>query len=749
MKLIALLFSTLAPLGILFSQSNIQQSLSVNGTGAAAHASAQLDVSSTDKGVLVPRMTSAQRMAIASPAAGLLVFDTNTNGFWFYNGTNWQTIGSGMTGSPSLIQDADGDTRVLTEKNPNENIIRFDLGGTESMVLRKNASDAIRLEIPGSFLNTFVGQNAGESTMQTPNFGRGNTFTGHAAGRSNTSGRYNTANGLYALESSTTAHENTAYGAFSLNSTTTGHSNTASGSASLYANTTGYSNTANGLEALAFNTTGHSNTASGVAAMYNNSTGNENTASGIETLSHNTTGNSNTAYGVRALYSNTIHSGLVAVGDSALFNNGVGASGALSAINNTATGSKALFANTTGWDNTGIGSKALYSNTSGRNNTAVGSSALYSNIGGSQNTAIGKTALFSNTTGFGNTATGHGALYSNTTGFNITAIGEALFFNTTGYQNTATGSEALYVNTTGFNNTAIGYWALTSNTTGNYNTATGSESLFLNTVGNSNSVLGYEALNYNISGSTNTAIGSSALRVNSTGNNNTAVGAFAGDLYTSNNSTFLGRDAFPLTDGYTNCMGLGLSARPTGSNRIHIGNASIVTIAGQVAFTTYSDQQFKRNVAENVNGLDFILRLRPVTYNLDVHGLAGFLKEDLSRDEAGNITTLPPDEDTRRGRDIKSQVRYSGFIAQEVEAAATAVGYDFSGVDRPQNDAGLYGLRYAEFVVPLVKAVQEQQRVIENGELKMEMLERENAALKSQLEKITTALQGAGIMVEK
>ena len=101
--------------------------------------------------------------------------------------------------------------------------------------------------------------------------------------------------------------------------------------------------------------------------------------------------------------------------------------------------------------------------------------------------------------------------------------------------------------------------------------------------------------------------------------------------------------------------------------------------------------------------------------------------------------------------------------AQEVEAAATVTGFDFSGVDKPQNETGLYGLRYAEFVVPLVKAVQEQQSLlrelgaeIEMQKLEIEKLSRqnvgmegENAALKSQLYKITAALQGAGITVEK
>ena len=49
----------------------------------------------------------------------------------------------------------------------------------------------------------------------------------------------------------------------------------------------------------------------------------------------------------------------------------------------------------------------------------------------------------------------------------------------------------------------------------------------------------------------------------------------------------------------------------------------------------------------------------------------------------------------------------TGFIAQEVEAAANKLNYDFDGVDKPQTKDGVYGLRYGEFVVPLVKAVQE------------------------------------------
>lgn len=58
-------------------------------------ASAQLDVSSTTKGLLIPRMTTLQRTAIVSPANGLMVYDTNLSAFYFYNGTAWAAVNSG------------------------------------------------------------------------------------------------------------------------------------------------------------------------------------------------------------------------------------------------------------------------------------------------------------------------------------------------------------------------------------------------------------------------------------------------------------------------------------------------------------------------------------------------------------------------------------------------------------------------------------------------------------------------------
>ena len=62
--------------------------------------SAKLDVSATDGGLLIPRMTEVQRDAISSPATGLMIFQTDgTVGFYFYDGTAWTALsGSGATG---------------------------------------------------------------------------------------------------------------------------------------------------------------------------------------------------------------------------------------------------------------------------------------------------------------------------------------------------------------------------------------------------------------------------------------------------------------------------------------------------------------------------------------------------------------------------------------------------------------------------------------------------------------------------
>jgi uncharacterized protein (TIGR02145 family) len=78
-----------------------QNGISVNLTGAPADNSAILDVSSTSLGLLIPRMTTEQRDAIASPATSLLIFNTTTNCFEAYVNNSWYSVSCPPCNQPS------------------------------------------------------------------------------------------------------------------------------------------------------------------------------------------------------------------------------------------------------------------------------------------------------------------------------------------------------------------------------------------------------------------------------------------------------------------------------------------------------------------------------------------------------------------------------------------------------------------------------------------------------------------------
>ncbi|HRI23430.1 MAG TPA: hypothetical protein PLZ45_02085 [Ferruginibacter sp.] len=88
-----LLFLFVAGLFFPFQHSTAQ-SLAINTDGSAANVSALLDVKSNTKGILIPRMSRAERNAIASPAAGLLIFQNGPDsiGFYYYTGSEWTWI---------------------------------------------------------------------------------------------------------------------------------------------------------------------------------------------------------------------------------------------------------------------------------------------------------------------------------------------------------------------------------------------------------------------------------------------------------------------------------------------------------------------------------------------------------------------------------------------------------------------------------------------------------------------------------
>jgi hypothetical protein len=278
-----------------------------------------------------------------------------------------------------------------------------------------------------------------------------------------------------------------------------------------------------------------------------------------------------------------------------------------------------------------------------------------------------------------------------------------------------------YTGYSGGGNVSFGYRTLSSVTTGNYNTATGYYALYSNTTGQSNTVSGAYALYNNTTGGYNTANGAYALRYNTTGSNNTAVGSSA-NVNTGN---------------LTNATAIGYNALATSSNQVRIGNSSVTSICGYAAWTNFSDGRAKKNVRTDVPGLDFINRLQPVTYNLDLDAIDGLLKIDKTKRDGEEELSQELIDIEKKAKEAKEKQVQTGFIAQDVEKIAQSIGYDFSGVD--VDETGIYGLRYAEFVVPLVKAVQELSEQNERLQALVESLLEKDAD--SPLLRSTTGLQ--------
>jgi len=243
--------------------------------------------------------------------------------------------------------------------------------------------------------------------------------------------------------------------------------------------------------------------------------------------------------------------------------------------------------------------------------------------------------------------------------------------------NTAIGAQTLYFNTNSFN-TAVGYQAL------------------FNDILHNNTAVGAQAMVNDVSGEFNTALGANTLATDINGEENTAVGTYA-DV---------------AADGLINATAVGFGAVVDASNKVRIGNTYVTAIEGQVPFTTPSDGRFKFNVREDVKGLDFILKLRPVTYQFNTKKEEDFIK--------GVQTAYEPATSNEA-----MMIRRTGFIAQEVERAAKSSGYDFDGLKIPRTEKEYYSLSYSSFVVPLVKAVKEQEGVIRQQEQRIDDLSRQ------------------------
>ncbi|MBT7397187.1 MAG: hypothetical protein HN778_20345, partial [Prolixibacteraceae bacterium] len=148
---------------------------SVSIGASNADASALLDVSSTEKGILIPRMTASQRGNIANPATGLLLYQIDGSSGLYYNAgspssSNWIQLSSTLI---TQLADADGNTKIQVEESTNENHIRFDIDGYEAMTINNYKKVGIGTTTPSNILSVngdadFVGDVSIGSAVAAP-----------------------------------------------------------------------------------------------------------------------------------------------------------------------------------------------------------------------------------------------------------------------------------------------------------------------------------------------------------------------------------------------------------------------------------------------------------------------------------------------------------------------------------------------------------------------------------------------------
>jgi len=374
---------------------------------------------------------------------------------------------------------------------------------------------------------------------------------------------------------------------------------------------------------------------------------------------------------------------------------------------NCAFGVEALAGDTKGNNSVAIGHKALFTqnftSSTDSNNTAVGFNAGLSVTTGVRNTLIGGGAGDVLTDADFNVALGDFALSSDTLGSKSVAIGSRAlitqnFTTAADSNNTAVGFDAGVALTTGQNNTFIGATAGDSVTTAANNTFVGAFCGSTTQTGAQNTAMGVTALNAGTAGNGNCAFGSGALEA-CTDELNTAIGQDAGTNVTSgSNNTFLGVNA-----GVTGSPGGNFT---TGSNVVVIGNQSIGAAHIQVDWTVASDQRDKTDFTDLDLGLDFVKALAPVTYKWDKRSNYG----DRTAADYDLLDQTPDGTHKEDWLDI-------GFKAQEVQALEEAAGYTTAAKKNltvsTSDDGKQMGLQYSKFVPILVKAMQEQNALIE------------------------------------
>ncbi len=511
---------------------------------------------------------------------------------------------------------------------------------------------------------------------------------------------------------------------------------------------------------------------------YVSNPGTANTAVGINAGSSIASGSNNVFLGAWAGY-------VTGIGDDNSFTGAYAGYNNTSGYSNTFAGRSAGISNTSGYGNTVFGDSSHYACTTGHFNSALGIYSLTS-MDGYGNAAFGYRAANRITNGNYSCGFGYQALYSDDesdTAYNNTAFGyQGRAMPGDDHGCTTFGSEAsgfVFSSEFGFNagyrghessifganavndfnaqSSAFGANALFGG--GDYSIAFGHNALYNCYFNAENTAVGDGALYGNIGENQNTAIGEGAFYKFNNGHHNAAFGVHAGYEAGSNvyvdGGTFIGSYAdypFAFNFDVPNATALGNGATISFANQVRIGNSSVTSVGGFNGWTNISDGRIKKNIHQDVPGMSFIRKLMPVTYALDLDAadkiMQGNTGEDIKTglsdakttgyyDESGRYTTTALSKEEIDARIAQQQTVYTGFVAQEVEQSAKELNYNFSGVDAAKSDNGLYGLRYAAFVPPLVKGLQEldenQNSTFKEQGDKIAALKKANEVLKNRI----------------
>ena len=383
------------------------QNIAINTTGNPANASSMLDVTSLTSGILIPRMTAAQKNNIAvacacTPATGLLVYQTDgAAGFWYYDGSAWQPFGGGGSG---WLLTGNGST------TPGTNYLGTSDG--QDLVLKTNNQEWLRIRTATG--NTTLGSEVYVGTNTVP----GTNYRLYAVdGSDRDMVLFTTTGNSFASKSVLSVSSNTTGGVAAgstklINLSRTGAnsfaSHTSYGIYSSIANT-GATNTniggyfsASGASTQNFGVQGTtSGTTSNASGVYGSATGTSGATNGVWGDNASTSNNAAGVYGTA--------SGVTATGVTfGVFGSTVSTATAASGVYGEATGISGGVYGVNGVSSSSGGGIGVY----GINNSAVAAGTQYGVYGaksGSTGTGTGY-AVFGNALGTG--ATNYGGYFT-------------------------------------------------------------------------------------------------------------------------------------------------------------------------------------------------------------------------------------------------------------------------------------------------------------------------------------------------